>query len=577
RRMVSPRLGSVTDAEHIDLEPTLYERYFGGRRVAPRHVGVAPDGSVLFDIFLTNDATRIDDALRQHGVNAPALDFAAMATSELERYPDAAARTELERRMAVATPDERLAMLGGAGASPDLAILGLRDADARVREAAVKSLASEAQWLSRAQLDRLVRAADRIDPAVAANVLETLTWAGRSSTGARRAAVAWRSATDVSSIGSIDAWTAAASLAVPSGAAPDTTVAFARLDAIDAALGSRKNAEHASLLRATALFQVGEALAAEGQDPTDALSEAITAAKAAAAGRDTARAMAIVASASHALGDSETAVRAAHAALPELLTAQSDPLVVRTLRALQDSCTRRVYASMGAGEPFRGSNVADAVLAGRTLIAHPAGTERDATQLMTLLATVGDVVATPVALDRALRRFPANAELHQRLRADLLASEGSTGVAARYALLRRNVEDKAMAPTLRWYEGLAELVAAEWDVQQAESAGALGHYEASLVAFESALEGAPEFADSANHYRVLALAGAATLQAGSGDGPGAVERLLACATLRPDSLGLKDGLGRTPKERAATLADTVDDATRAAILAAFEAVEQPLQ
>ena len=34
----------------IDIEPTLFERFFDGTRVAPRHVGVSSDGEVLFEI-----------------------------------------------------------------------------------------------------------------------------------------------------------------------------------------------------------------------------------------------------------------------------------------------------------------------------------------------------------------------------------------------------------------------------------------------------------------------------------------------------------------------------------------------
>src|SRR5262245_10309815 len=54
-RIAEPRFGRVVDAEHIEIEPTLYARYFHEQRVAPRHVGVAPDGKVLFDLFLLQD------------------------------------------------------------------------------------------------------------------------------------------------------------------------------------------------------------------------------------------------------------------------------------------------------------------------------------------------------------------------------------------------------------------------------------------------------------------------------------------------------------------------------------------
>ena len=67
RRIPDPRFGRIVESEHVAIEPELFARYFGGRRVAPRHVGVAPDGTILFDLFLLQDLGAIDRALREHG------------------------------------------------------------------------------------------------------------------------------------------------------------------------------------------------------------------------------------------------------------------------------------------------------------------------------------------------------------------------------------------------------------------------------------------------------------------------------------------------------------------------------
>ncbi len=40
RRIVDEKFGRLINAEHIDIEPALYERYFQGQRVAPRHLAV---------------------------------------------------------------------------------------------------------------------------------------------------------------------------------------------------------------------------------------------------------------------------------------------------------------------------------------------------------------------------------------------------------------------------------------------------------------------------------------------------------------------------------------------------------
>ena len=47
QRVLCPRFGSVTCGEHIAIEPGLFEQYFEGQRVAPRHIGVELDGGEM--------------------------------------------------------------------------------------------------------------------------------------------------------------------------------------------------------------------------------------------------------------------------------------------------------------------------------------------------------------------------------------------------------------------------------------------------------------------------------------------------------------------------------------------------
>jgi hypothetical protein len=55
-----------------------------------------------------------------------------------------------------------------------------------------------------------------------------------------------------------------------------------------------------------------------------------------------------------------------------------------------------------------------------------------------------------------------------------------------------------------------------------------------------------DYADSANHFAVLAHAGRALLRHEGGDDKGAVDDLLAAVALRPASMNDADGLGRKP-------------------------------
>lgn len=71
RRIACPRLGEVTCAEHIALEPVLYDAYLGGERIAPRHALILPDGTKAFDLFLLFDLRELDKKLAESAKLAP--------------------------------------------------------------------------------------------------------------------------------------------------------------------------------------------------------------------------------------------------------------------------------------------------------------------------------------------------------------------------------------------------------------------------------------------------------------------------------------------------------------------------
>src|SRR5262245_47527593 len=59
RRIPCPRFGSVTCGEHIAIEPILFEKFMGGRRVAPRHIGVEAGGTKMYDAFYRYDTASV--------------------------------------------------------------------------------------------------------------------------------------------------------------------------------------------------------------------------------------------------------------------------------------------------------------------------------------------------------------------------------------------------------------------------------------------------------------------------------------------------------------------------------------
>ncbi len=71
RRILCPRFGSVTCGEHIWIEPTIYEKFCDGQRVAPRHICVDLNGKELYDVFFTNDTASVFDAVRDRRKELP--------------------------------------------------------------------------------------------------------------------------------------------------------------------------------------------------------------------------------------------------------------------------------------------------------------------------------------------------------------------------------------------------------------------------------------------------------------------------------------------------------------------------
>ncbi len=61
-RILCPRFGSVTCGEHITIEPILYEKYFDGQRIAPRHIMVELDEQETYDVFYAFDTDSVSKA-----------------------------------------------------------------------------------------------------------------------------------------------------------------------------------------------------------------------------------------------------------------------------------------------------------------------------------------------------------------------------------------------------------------------------------------------------------------------------------------------------------------------------------
>ncbi len=443
RRLVDPRFGRLVCSEHIDIEPALYDRFFDGRRVAPRHVGVAPDGTVLFDIYLVNDLGVIDDALKAHGkVDVAMPDPASMDEAALLASPAAGVRDALEARFAASSDADRARLAGLAIVAgrevrhPELVRLALRDPVAAVRAAGAAALASAGDAR---ELD-LAREAFRVAFGDARATKALLAWLERATKSAAnddlrkqatqehalQAGLAARS-----TILDVAAWSTALSRGKP----PEPPAAPGERDALDEQLGDISRAhgkgDDAALdVEAARLtLRYAEATRAAGDDPTFLFDDAIAAAKRAMdAGSEDPWAPAVAASASFQIGQGDAALAFAVRALPGLIAHASSRLAMDVLALFARLRTQTIYDAMRAGNAIDAAQVSDVRAAYQVLFRHAASGEEQLAAGLDWLDVVGGWGLEAELVRDALRRFPTSPAIHERLRGQILRDEGAAAL-----------------------------------------------------------------------------------------------------------------------------------------------------
>lgn len=579
QRLPDERFGRVVDQEHIDIEPALYARYFSGTRAAPRHVGVSPDGEILFDIFLVQDLDVIDAALEEHGVRAgdrprPAEE---LALDELLDSPEHTRRAHLESYFVGADVTRRLQLVrtalepGRAVIHPELVRLALFDPDARVRTECVAQVAARPGAVPS---DLVLRALSLFEPgsdehvAILAGLrrfVQVRTAAvPPSGSGLDRGwaarALAVREGVERDSL-VVDPQRVAARLAVApatvdgTGSAADLELAIAALKQVEQALD--RQPEDAELLAwyAAACLRCGRATLAGGGSPLFFFQDAKSyAERAGEAG------LGLLAWAAWLTSDFETAESAAERALPALVDRAEQSLTLEVLRVFARTRTTTIYDAIGSDDVPQPEHVADVVAAHRAIANYSTATTADALQRISFLGALDLWRAQSEVVEAAVRRDPSSSELHAWLRSIALRDSGSLGLTEAYQRLVANLDGASVA---RWYHGVGELFAAEHAVRARDTAGALRAYETCVRVFDAAVASEANYSGSASHYAALALAGMARVLTGEGRDTEAVvalEQAFERATVAPASLNSRDGLGATPREVVALVRGALEEA-----------------
>ncbi|MCA8958044.1 MAG: hypothetical protein KDC87_18355 [Planctomycetes bacterium] len=556
RRIPCPRFGCVTCGEHIAIEPELFAKYFKGRGVAPRHIGISPDGKELFDRFLDRSLDNVYRALRDNAKQDAALrvtsadrSIAGLAKSVAHRD-----RAELEGKFAEGNAAQRRAILQGVATGgvwqPDVLEQALRVEDHAVREAAVLALD---KTVVPDGLPVLLRAAGTAtDDGQYRKLLATLERIAGTDKSCRRALVIRRA---LQAPGKIDpaAWERAYAAASSSGAvATVEVVPDEELPELDQRIESWTKKAKAgdpdgklSLDIAGANLRYAINRMQHRKDPTFLLQDAVAAAgRAVQNGCSKAAAAPLLARAHWLLNDPSKASEQAALAVesPGLVPAASptSAAVLDIYARHQADLVRAVGNDLE--KEFPAAAASNAHAAYRALAHHPAATEAQLTAHVVMLWNLGAQHEAMVALRAALRRFPAAGSLHTYLRTHVQWRGGDTALATAYDGFDTTPEGKA---AIEWFAGYAILKAANAQVSARQYAAARQLYGKAVRAFESSAAANQDYRDSALQYCALAHGGAARAALDSGAFDAALESVAAGLKAHPSGMEAKDELGNS--------------------------------
>lgn len=571
-RIECPRFPGCTCSEHIQIEPELFRRYFNGNRNAPRHVGVGADGKILFDRFLDQSMQTAIDAIQKHRGDAgkqpgPSNDYPAL----FARRDALARRTiELAWRQGDAAQKKRLleAAAGASNEPTDLFRAALREEDPTVFALGALALAKHAGKEAVIDLEDALARCD--DPKVIAALVARATELGKTDAAAARlAAHLAPAAADAARVVRPwgNAWTPTP------WDAEDRDAVERELDRCEAAL-KKNGADDASRLQlATAQFALADILVRDGQKNAQLwYGDAIATARRIQDAGLHAEVQGVIAYAAYMSGEHDTAGKAMVQA-QTLVNSQRTPstlLAARVLEVLILGIANTVYADAeGAASRSQRAEI-DRTLGMLTLLQ-----ERKVARESALLAGIGLLEfgglrrQARAMLADVVAKFPASAKAHERWRRRLLIDLGADGMRSAYAA---HVKAAADQPTAQWFAGLAALTAAEQHTTDNRPDQAMRAYDEAIERFGKSAADNADYADSANHYVVLALGGRAELRLARGALPAAVDDLLRANGLRAASLDENDGLQRKPRAIAARVFAALEKAGQTELAAKLKPI-----
>jgi len=533
KRIPCPRFGTVTCGEHLWLEANVYPIFLDETRVAPRHIMIELDGKESYDLFYANDITTIVDTVRA-GIeereitpNEPPKGDRSLA--ELIASPDASDRTRIEQSWNDGDRQTRQEILAaaqalGAKAPVDLLREAAYGFDSELSSGALELLAQSGQDKAVGLIDDLLRGP--LEAEKRAELLAALDRLSEQVPSAKRLAIIHRGLSSRSELLDLDAWKEG--LAQGKETATDSQAAALLAEAIDednlAALHSptprvRKVAEEMFRLARTQAEQ--EITAGSGGWVPSA----------------------VVAIASNYLGEREAAMTAAEIAVKQLPAGESSWNAYALLSLFADGRREAIRKAAEDKQSWPPEWLGEIQSAYAILAKHPLTSDAEIARQYDFLVRIRAVPTASRILRDGLDSFPDSWSLHERFRLLLLAEQGADGIEPVYDAWLRESD---APPHLRWYAAQAALFTAEEMRKLSRLADADAAYVRALAHFQAQRQSAPETAESALTFEVLALAGRARIAAENGQLAAATELILRAFHHRPESAAALDRLNVSP-------------------------------
>jgi tetratricopeptide (TPR) repeat protein len=555
RRILCPRFGSVTCGEHIAIEPGLHDKFFDGKRVAPRHIGVELDSQEMYDVYYAWDTDTIFKALEKGIADRPRTEVVIRGDRPIE---DRVAGQDIEDRRAVETAYEKgdretrrklleRAVAMKSAAPVEVLRLAVFGFDVELGKMARRALAEST---SESAID-LIGEALRVpmDATEREALIAALERLGETYPRARTLAVVQRGLSGQKSSVDVDGWSKAIASAAP--AAVESYEVESRLE-------SRSRSFTANPQDPAARLDFAESCVTLATDPKtarkyarllyqDARSNALEAEKLGAKGWRVDATLAIAAS---NLGDVEEARRRAESAvsaLPSDAVSWTSSVVLGLFaEARQQAITKCVREKT----PWPPQWLTDVHAAYSVLARHPFGTDAQVVSHYDFLKYLGAAGQAATVLDEGLARFPDAWWLHDRYRSRILAEKGADGLEPAYEALLR---ERADAPNLESFAGYASLVAAEFHRRSGTDDKALAAYDRGIAHYERHIAKNPDARATADHFIALALAGRARVAYEHKEDERALNDLLASFARKPEAAASLDGLNISPVDTAKML------------------------